>query len=99
MFIPRPQTKGLFVDQPNSFIASANCALYCGAKVDFIDIDKNTYNLDLNDLKRRLIEAAKNKLPKIIIPVHFGGLSCNMAEIFELSNEYGFKIIEDASHH
>ena len=84
---------------PISFVASANCGLFCGAKVDFVDINPKTYNLDSNKLKDKLIQAkAKNKLPKIVIPVHFAGQSCDMKSIYELSKEYGFKIIEDASH-
>ena len=84
---------------PNTFVASANCGLYCGAKVDFIDIDPLTYNLSIQELKSKLIQAEKeNKLPKIVIPVHFSGQSCNMKEIHELSKQYGFSIIEDASH-
>tara|TARA_B110000008_G_C16966572_1_gene562257 strand:+ start:2198 stop:3355 length:1158 start_codon:yes stop_codon:yes gene_type:complete len=83
----------------NSFVASANCGLYCGAKIDFIDIDPQTYNLSLAALEKKLIQAKKeNKLPKILIPVHFAGQSCNMKEIHRLGKEYGFKIIEDASH-
>ncbi len=84
---------------PNSFVASANCGLYCGAKVDFVDIDTQTYNLSITELEKKLIQAKKNcKLPKIIIPVHFAGQSCNMKKIYSLSKEYGFKVIEDASH-
>ena len=84
---------------PNSFVASANCGLYCGAKVDFIDIDLLTYNLSVVELERRLIQAKKEKkLPKIVIPVHFAGQSCDMREIHRLGKEYGFSIIEDASH-
>ncbi len=84
---------------PNSFVASANCGLYCGAKIDFVDIDKKTYNLSVEGLERKLIDAKeKNKLPKIVIPVHFAGQSCDMKRIHSLSQEYGFKIIEDASH-
>ena len=71
---------------PNTFVASANCGLYCGAKVDFIDIDPLTYNLSIQELKSKLIQAEKeNKLPKIVIPVHFSGQSCNMKEIHEYS--------------
>jgi UDP-4-amino-4,6-dideoxy-N-acetyl-beta-L-altrosamine transaminase len=82
-----------------SFVASANCALYCGAVIDFVDIDLTTYNLDVNALETKLIQARKiNKLPKIIIPVHLCGQSCDMERIQKLSFEYGFKIIEDASH-
>lgn len=84
---------------PNTFVASANCALYCGANVDFIDIDPRTYNLCPQKLEEKLIEAKKhNKLPKIVIPVHFAGQSCDMEAIHKLSQEYGFSIIEDASH-
>lgn len=84
---------------PNTFVASANCALYCGAKVDFVDIDQKTYNLSVELLSEKLIQAKKdNKLPKIVIPVHFAGQSCEMNEIYQLSKQYGFKIIEDASH-
>ena len=84
---------------PNSFVASANCGLYCSAYVDFVDIDSKTYNLSTEELERKLIQAKQdNKLPKIIIPVHFAGQSCNMKKIHALSQEYGFKIIEDASH-
>jgi UDP-4-amino-4,6-dideoxy-N-acetyl-beta-L-altrosamine transaminase len=84
---------------PISFVASANCALYCGAKVDFVDIDKLTYNMSVRSLEVKLDIARKeNKLPKIIIPVHFSGQSCDMKRIHSLGEEYGFKIIEDASH-
>ena len=84
---------------PNSFVASANCGLYCGAKVDFVDIDSKTYNLCTEELEKKLIQAKQdNKLPKIVIPVHFAGQSCDMKKIHSLAEEYGFKIIEDASH-
>ena len=84
---------------PNTFVASANCGLYCGAKVDFVDIDPLTYNLSPEELERKLIQAKEdNKLPKIVIPVHFAGQSCDMQKIHLLSKEYGFSIIEDASH-
>ena len=84
---------------PNSFVASSNCGLYCGAYVDFVDIDPKTYNLSAEELEKKLIQAKKdNKLPKIVIPVHFAGQSCDMQKIHSLSKEYGFKIIEDASH-
>jgi UDP-4-amino-4,6-dideoxy-N-acetyl-beta-L-altrosamine transaminase len=84
---------------PNSFVASANCGIYCGAKVDFVDIDPKTYNISVEILEKKLIEAKKkNILPKIVIPVHYAGQSCEMKKIFELSKTYGFKIIEDASH-
>lgn len=84
---------------PNTFVASANCGLYCGANVDFVDIDADTYNLCSVALEKKLIEAKKeNKVPKVVIPVHFAGQSCDMASIHALSLEYGFSIIEDASH-
>jgi UDP-4-amino-4,6-dideoxy-N-acetyl-beta-L-altrosamine transaminase len=84
---------------PNSFVASANCGLYCAASVDFVDINLQTYNICEKRLEKKLIEAKQKKmLPKVLIPVHFGGLSCNMKKIHALSKEYGFKIIEDASH-
>ena len=84
---------------PNSFVASANCGLLCGAKVDFVDIDKNTLNMSIFELEKKLIKAKnQNKLPKIVVPVHFAGLPCDMSEIFRLSKKYNFKIIEDASH-
>ena len=84
---------------PNTFIASANCALYCGAQVDFVDIDERTYNLSVDRLEEKLQQARQqNKLPKIIIPVHFAGQSCDMKRLRVLAEEYGFHIIEDASH-
>ena len=84
---------------PISFVASANCALYCGAKVDFIDIDPDTFNISIDSLKLKLKKAKQlNKLPKIIMPVHLAGSSCDMKQIYELSKKYKFKIIEDASH-
>lgn len=84
---------------PISFVASANCALYCGAEVDFVDIDSNTYNLSVEQLQIKLEQADKRgKLPKVVIPVHLAGQPCDMEGIRALSNRYGFKIIEDASH-
>ncbi len=84
---------------PNSFIASANCGLYCGADVDFVDIDPKTYNLCPRQLEQKLEKAAgENKLPKIVVPVHFSGQSADMRAIAQLSQKYDFKIIEDASH-
>jgi UDP-4-amino-4,6-dideoxy-N-acetyl-beta-L-altrosamine transaminase len=84
---------------PITFVASANCGLYCGAQVDFVDIDPKTYNLSLKALNEKLIQADKEgKLPKIVIPVHFAGQPCEMEKIHKLSRKYGFKIIEDASH-
>ncbi|WP_199332498.1 UDP-4-amino-4,6-dideoxy-N-acetyl-beta-L-altrosamine transaminase [Anabaena catenula] len=84
---------------PNTFVASANCGLYCGAKVDFVDIDSNTYNLSINELENKLSWAEKQGcLPKVVIPVHFAGQCCEMDKIAVLSQQYNFKIIEDASH-
>ncbi|MEX1153167.1 UDP-4-amino-4,6-dideoxy-N-acetyl-beta-L-altrosamine transaminase [Parvibaculum sp.] len=84
---------------PNTFVASANCALYCGAQVDFVDIDPETYNLDIGALETKLVAAeTAGRLPKVLIPVHFGGLSCDMKEIAALAARYGFRVIEDASH-
>lgn len=84
---------------PNTFVASSNCALYCGADVDFVDIDANTGNMCVKALEKKLIVAqANNKLPKVVIPVHFAGQSCDMEAIYRLSLKYHFKIIEDASH-
>lgn len=84
---------------PITFVASANCALYCGATVDFVDIDPNTYNLSVDRLAEKLAKAeSSNNLPKVIIPVHLCGQPCDMAAIHALSQQYGFKIIEDASH-
>ncbi len=84
---------------PITFVASANCALYCGAKVDFVDIDLETFNLSALNLEKKLIYAKKKgKLPKILIPTHLGGQSCDMEKIKYLSKKYHFKIIEDASH-
>jgi UDP-4-amino-4,6-dideoxy-N-acetyl-beta-L-altrosamine transaminase len=84
---------------PLTFVASANCALYCGAKVDFVDIDPRTYNLCPSALERKLQKAEKaGCLPKIIIPVHLCGQSCDMEAISKLAKRYGFKVIEDASH-
>ena len=84
---------------PNSFVASANCGLYCGAEVDFVDIEPDSLNLSVEALRVKL-EAAKSagKLPKIVIPVHFSGQSCDMEAISELAQQYDFKVIEDASH-
>ena len=84
---------------PNTFVASANCALYCAASVDFVDVDPITLNLSVEKLAEKLeIAKTQNKLPKIVVPVHFAGEPCDMAKIHELSKTYGFKIIEDASH-
>lgn len=84
---------------PITFVASANCALYCGAKVDFVDINPRTYNLCPVALEVKLKEAQKmDRLPKVVIPVHLGGQPCDMKAIQALAKKYGFKIIEDASH-
>jgi UDP-4-amino-4,6-dideoxy-N-acetyl-beta-L-altrosamine transaminase len=84
---------------PNTFLASSNCALYCGAQVDFVDIDPATYNMDVNLLRGKLEQARHaGTLPKVVIPVHFAGQSCDMAAIGALAHEFGFKVIEDASH-
>ncbi len=83
----------------NTFVASANCALLCGASVDFVDIDLEDYNLCIENLKLKLKKAKKNKkLPRVVIPVHFAGRPCKMKEIYSLSKKYNFKVIEDASH-
>lgn len=82
-----------------TFVASANCALYCGAQVDFLDVDPRTYNLSVDHLARKLKEAkATGSLPKVIIPVHLCGQPCDLASIHALSRAYGFRIVEDASH-
>ncbi|AJR14905.1 UDP-4-keto-6-deoxy-N-acetylglucosamine 4-aminotransferase [Leptospira interrogans serovar Grippotyphosa str. UI 12769] len=84
---------------PITFVASANCALYCGASIDFVDIDPKTYNISVDRLSEKLELAEKiGKLPKVLIPVHLAGQSCQMDKIHILSKKYGFKIIEDASH-
>jgi UDP-4-amino-4,6-dideoxy-N-acetyl-beta-L-altrosamine transaminase len=84
---------------PNTFVASANCARYCGADVDFVDIDPRTYNMCVEGLSIKLKSAEKlGKLPKVVIPVHYAGQPCDMKAIHALSGKYGFKIIEDASH-
>lgn len=84
---------------PVTFVASANCGLYCGASVDFVDIDSNTYNMCPEKLEQKLIAAkASGKLPKVVVPVHLCGQPCDMAAISRLAKEYGFKVIEDASH-
>lgn len=84
---------------PNTFVASANCALYCGAQIDFVDIDPGTLNLCPVQLSAKLAQAQQaGRLPKVLIAVHFAGLSCDMQAIAALSRQYGFRIIEDASH-
>ena len=82
-----------------TFVASANCAIYCGAKIDFVDIEPTTNNMCVFSLEKKLIKAKKKlQLPKVLIPVHLSGLSCDMKKIYQLSKKYNFKIIEDASH-
>ncbi|MCV0437851.1 MAG: UDP-4-amino-4,6-dideoxy-N-acetyl-beta-L-altrosamine transaminase [Hydrogenophaga sp.] len=84
---------------PVTFVASANCALYCGARIDFVDVDPETGNLSVDALAAKLAEARRhNRLPKVVIPVHLCGRSCDMARIHALGLEYGFRIVEDASH-
>jgi len=84
---------------PNTFVASANCGIYCGAQIDFVDIDNKSYNMSVESLQRKLEVAEKEgALPKVVIPVHFAGQSCDMQAIRKLADKYGFKIIEDASH-
>lgn len=84
---------------PITFVASANCARYCGADVDFVDIDPKTYNMSAERLAEKLKQSEKTgRLPKVVIPVHLAGQSCNMKAIKMLSQKYGFSIIEDASH-
>jgi UDP-4-amino-4,6-dideoxy-N-acetyl-beta-L-altrosamine transaminase len=84
---------------PISFVASANCARYCGADIDFVDIDSSTFNISVASLSEKLAEAEKSgNLPKVVIPVHMAGQSCDMIEIAALAERYGFKTIEDASH-
>jgi UDP-4-amino-4,6-dideoxy-N-acetyl-beta-L-altrosamine transaminase len=84
---------------PNTFVASANCALYCGADVDFVDIDLRTLNMSVDHLAAKL-ETAEHagRLPKVVVPVHFAGQSCDMEALHALSRRYGFALLEDASH-
>lgn len=84
---------------PNTFVASSNAALYCGATVDFVDIDPVTYNMSVTALAEKLASADQNgQLPKVVIPVHLAGQPCDMAAIHELAQKYSFKVVEDASH-
>ncbi|WP_261845150.1 UDP-4-amino-4,6-dideoxy-N-acetyl-beta-L-altrosamine transaminase [Aliamphritea ceti] len=84
---------------PVTFVASANCGLYCGAKVDFVDIDPATYNMSVDALERKLLEAEpKGMLPKVLVAVHLCGQPCEMERIHALSERFNFRIIEDASH-
>ena len=84
---------------PNTFVASANAALYCGAKIDFVDIDLTTYNMSVTALEQKLINAERaGQLPKVVIPVHLAGQPCDMERIHALAKRYSFQIVEDASH-
>ena len=84
---------------PNTFVASANCALYCGAEVDFVDIDPETWNLSVPRLKEKLAKAKKEgRLPKVVVPVHFAGQPTEQEAIWELAQEFGFRVLEDAAH-
>jgi UDP-4-amino-4,6-dideoxy-N-acetyl-beta-L-altrosamine transaminase len=84
---------------PNSFVSSANCALYCGADIDFVDIDPHSYNISPPELERKLETAKKSgTLPKVLVVVHFGGRPCDLADISALARGHGVAIIEDASH-
>lgn len=84
---------------PNTFVASANCALYCGAQVDFVDIDASTWNMSVDALRAKLEHAQRNgNLPKVVVPVHFSGQATAQEEIWELAQQYGFAVLEDASH-
>ena len=93
------KTGDILWTSPNSFVASANCGLYCGANIDFVDIDPSTYNISVEALKLKLEKADKiNKIPKILVTVDFAGQAVDQREIWELSKKYNFKILEDASH-
>lgn len=85
---------------PISFVASSNCALYCGADVDFVDIDPDTFNISVNELRKKLVETKESQqpMPSLVIVVHMTGQPCDMRAIAELANEYDFKVVEDASH-
>src|SRR5450631_1877550 len=84
---------------PNTFVASANCARYCGAEVDFVDIDPSTWNLSVPALKEKLAAADRaGRLPAVLVPVHFAGQPTEQEAIWDLSKKYGFKVLEDASH-
>jgi len=90
---------GLLWTSPNTFVASANCARYVGADVDFVDIDPCTLNMSAAALAEKLESAERNgRVPDVVVPVHFAGASCDMARIRELADRYGFKVLEDAAH-
>ena len=82
----------------NSFVSTANCAVFCGAKIDFVDINLDDYNIDVSHLELKLKKTKHRFRPKILIVTHIGGYSANMKKIYNLSKKYNFKIIEDASH-
>ena len=93
------QDGGLLWTVPNTFVASANCARYCGADVDFVDIDPVTWNMSVDALTEKLDRARMaGRIPDIVVPVHFGGQPTEQEAIWKLSEEYGFKVLEDASH-
>ena len=83
---------------PNTFVASANCGLYCGAKIDFVDIELNYYNIDTEKLEKKLQNTSKINLPKVLVVVHLAGQPANLEKISYLKKKYKFKVIEDASH-
>jgi len=84
---------------PNTFVASANCARYCGAEVDFVDIDPQTWNVSVPKLREKLARAKKDgHLPKVVVPVHFAGQPAEQEVIWDLAQEYGFRVLEDAAH-
>jgi UDP-4-amino-4,6-dideoxy-N-acetyl-beta-L-altrosamine transaminase len=90
---------GLLWSVPNTFVASANCARYCGAEVDFVDIDPRTWNLSIARLEEKLAAARRQgRLPDVLVPVHYTGQPTDQEAIWRLGREYGFRIIEDASH-
>jgi UDP-4-amino-4,6-dideoxy-N-acetyl-beta-L-altrosamine transaminase len=93
------KTGNLLWTSPNTFVASANCGLYCGASIDFVDINRKTYNVSVDRFEKKLQLAAKSgKVPKILVPVHFSGQPCEMSHIYELAQRHGITIVEDASH-
>ena len=83
---------------PNTFVSSANCVLHCGAEIDFVDINSNDFNIDINLVEKKLKKTKKNRLPKVIIPIHFAGYPYDQKRLYKLSKKFNFKIIEDASH-
>jgi len=87
---------GVLWTAPNTFVASANCGLYCGSDVDFVDIDAQTYNMSTQELEKKLASSAKK--PKVLVPVHFSGQPCDMEQIHRLAKDHDITIVEDASH-